>query len=192
MMCHLTTSTRPSEYFLPLLILCLTSANLTSCLTSRSMLLCTMKNFARILTRSLSEEKNFMEINNSVMNFLLVNGYKKSFDLFYSLNGSETNLKGVANHKDKINKEDDATEHLNVSGFRFRSNSQIRKDSEGIRSRRASLMKIEMQQAQDNEEVLRLLNHRHSKLTSHKNPDRKWKDNRSYGIYAAIDRLQHQ
>ena len=126
------------------------------------------------------------------MNFLLVNGYKKSFDLFYGLNGGETNLKGIANHTDKINKEDEATENLNVSGFRFRSNSQIRRDSEGIRSRRASLMKIEMQQAQENEEVLRLLSHRHSKLTSHKTPDRRRENNRSYGIYATINGLQHQ
>lgn len=103
------------------------------------------------------------------MNYLLVNGYKKSFELFNSLNGGEVNLKAIANHKDKVNKnEDPQNANINSSGMRFRSNSQLRKDSEGMRSRRASMVKLETQLVSDNEEVIILLNHRYSDLTRRK------------------------
>lgn len=106
------------------------------------------------------------------MNYLLVNGYKQSFGLFNTHNGNEVNLKSVANHKDKINNDEEVNEfNLNMSGVRYRSNSQLRKDSEGIRSRRTSLMKIESQKVIENEEVLKLLSHRHSIIIRHKNVD---------------------
>ena len=92
-------------------------------------------NFESTLIRTLSESKNFVEINNSVLNYLMVNGYKRSFDLFNDMNRGEVNLKVIANHKDKINKVEEIEGNFSRYNIRNRINDQLRKDSESFRSR---------------------------------------------------------
>lgn len=96
------------------------------------------------------------------MNYLVHNGYKESFELFRGLRSNGPGLKTICNFRDSVNKGVVLREEsvIETPMARYRSNSLIRKDSEGMRSRRASLMRDESQTINDNKDVLDLLSHR--------------------------------
>lgn len=55
-----------------------------------------------ILKSALRKERNFVDLNNSVLNYFFVNGYQKSFEQMAHLIGSNSGLKLISNNKEKL------------------------------------------------------------------------------------------
>lgn len=101
-----------------------------------------------------------------MLSYLAHNGFSRSFERFKEISIQNTNLSAVCNHNDSVNKGVVLTEDpiLKTPLARYRSNSIMRKDSEGGRNRRSSFQKNEALQAKENQEVTKLLSHRSGAL----------------------------
>jgi hypothetical protein len=105
------------------------------------------------------------DLNASILNYLLVNGYKKTFDEFSAFLGQTPNLKLIMNHKERLESELVLNDLSKSQTGRRHSGSFVRKESEGGSGRKPSLIRTETSTQKDNEEVVKFLNTRSSLLT---------------------------
>jgi hypothetical protein len=115
--------------------------------------------------RKSGQSVNAKDLNLYILNYLLVNGYRKSYEQFASFLGQSTNLKLLMNHKEKLASENSTPAEIARSQVgRVRSGSFGRRESDVALNRKPSLIRLETSMQKENDEVLKLFAIRSSSL----------------------------